>query len=99
MASRAFGVSSMSSVSSVERRAVDSEILLHTPAASVSTNDTEQPMNEQRAEADRVNETVIAVTACSAWGPQIRLSEPVARLETAHLIDPTPSASAALAMM
>lgn len=55
MASR---VSSISSVSSIERRTADPHSFIHIPAVTVSAHDTEDPRIAQRLVAANVNDTV-----------------------------------------
>ena len=57
MASPVSSVSSISRVSSLERRTGDSERLMLTAATTFSARDPEQPRFDQRAAASKVNET------------------------------------------
>ena len=58
MASRVSSVSSMSRVSSIDRRTVDSYELSSAPAATASAHDAKQPSVDHRAVSVQVNETV-----------------------------------------
>ena len=60
MASRVSSVSSLSSVSSDERRTVDSGHFHNTPTATFSTLDPAPPREDPRATANQVNEKVTA---------------------------------------
>ena len=60
MASRESSVSSISSGSSIERRTQESNHFMHTPSATVSAHDAQQPRTGQRPAAEQVNETVNA---------------------------------------
>lgn len=51
-------MSSVSSVSSIERRTAGSHSFMPTPAAAVSAHDVEEPTIVQRATADHVHDTV-----------------------------------------
>lgn len=51
-------MSSVSSVSSIERRPVDSHSFLHTPAATISAHNAAEPSESQRFAAANVNDTV-----------------------------------------
>ena len=53
-------MSSISSVSGIERRTQDSTHFMHTPSATVSAHDSPQPRTGQRTAADQTNETVTA---------------------------------------
>lgn len=73
MASRVSSLSDTTSVSSIERRTVDSEGLLHTSVTAVSTNEAEQPRGDQGVAADEVSETdpPIRLRNSSQGGEQI----------------------------
>ena len=58
MASRLSGVSSVSSLSSTGRQTAEHEESLHTPTTTISTSEGRQPVGDQRAAADHINETV-----------------------------------------
>ena len=60
MTSRVSSVSSISSESSIERQTQDSNHIIHTPSATVSAHDAQQPRTGQRTAADQVNEMVTA---------------------------------------
>ena len=60
MASRVSSVSSISGVSSIERRTQDSNHFMHTPSATLSAHDAQQPRTGQRTATDQVDETVTA---------------------------------------